>query len=85
MTDGVEFSQGRQADRGGAPQLDVTAEMSLSYLLGQACQAGLCEMKGRTERRGGRRKEKKVNREERRKRGGAGKIKSKGSSVLERN
>ena len=40
MTDGVEFLQGRQADRGGAPQLDVTGEMSLSYLLGRAAKPG---------------------------------------------
>lgn len=41
MTDGVEFFlQGRQADRGGAPQLDVTGEMSLSYLLGRAAKLG---------------------------------------------
>lgn len=36
----LRFLQGRQADRGGAPQLDVTGEMSLSYLLGRAAKPG---------------------------------------------
>lgn len=38
MTDGLDFLLGRQAYRGGALQLGVTGEMSLSYLLARAAK-----------------------------------------------
>ena len=71
-----DFCRGRRADRGGAPQLDVTGEMSLSYLSGRAAKPGFVTS------RDGERKTRGEERDETRQRvkekGGTGKIKSEG-------